>query len=161
MDRSKALAALSALAHETRLDLVRLLVPLGAAGMPAGQIAQALSLAAPRLSFHLAALEQVPGVGPWTLAMVAGWKALEKDCTGWWAVTGVGLMGTFLSKYFSPFLIAGFAAFFWIHPPARRHLPPPPLQPPQPLYPLHPPLPFAGKWGSRFRPACTERPRRL
>ena len=58
----------------------------------------------------------------WTLAMVAGWKALEKDCTGWWAVTGVGLMGTFLSKYFSPFLIAGFAAFFWIHPPARRHL---------------------------------------
>ena len=58
MDRSKALAALSALAHETRLDLVRLLVPLGAAGMPAGQIAQALSLAAPRLSFHLAALEQ-------------------------------------------------------------------------------------------------------
>lgn len=58
----------------------------------------------------------------WTLAMVAGWKALEKDCTGWWAVTGVGLMGTFLSKYFSPFLIAGFAAFFWIHPPARKHL---------------------------------------
>ena len=57
-----------------------------------------------------------------TLAMVAGWKALEKDCTGWWAVVGVGLMGTFLSKYFSPFLIAGFAAFFWIHPPARRHL---------------------------------------
>lgn len=58
MDRSKALAALSALAHETRLDLVRLLVPQGSAGMPAGQIAQALGLAAPRLSFHLAALEQ-------------------------------------------------------------------------------------------------------
>ena len=58
MDRSKALAALSALAHETRLDLVRLLVPQGSAGMPAGQIAQVLGLAAPRLSFHLAALEQ-------------------------------------------------------------------------------------------------------
>ena len=58
MDQSKVLAALSALAHETRLDLVRLLVPLGNAGMPAGQIAQALGLAAPRLSFHLAALEQ-------------------------------------------------------------------------------------------------------
>lgn len=58
MERSKALAALSALAHETRLDLVRLLVPLGDAGMPAGQIAQALGLAAPRLSFHLSALEQ-------------------------------------------------------------------------------------------------------
>jgi DNA-binding transcriptional ArsR family regulator len=52
MDRSKALAALSALAHETRLDLIRLLTPQGHAGMAAGQIA------APRLSFHLSALEQ-------------------------------------------------------------------------------------------------------
>lgn len=58
MDRSKVLVALSALAHETRLDLIRMLVPLGDAGMPAGQIAQALGLAAPRLSFHLSALEQ-------------------------------------------------------------------------------------------------------
>ena len=58
VDRQKVLAALSALAHETRLDLIRLLTPLGDAGMPAGQLAQALGLAAPRLSFHLAALEQ-------------------------------------------------------------------------------------------------------
>ncbi len=58
MERSKVLAALSAMAHETRLDLIRLLVPQGNAGMPAGQIAQALGIAGPRLSFHLAALEQ-------------------------------------------------------------------------------------------------------
>jgi DNA-binding transcriptional ArsR family regulator len=58
MERSKALAALSALAHETRLDLIRLLVPQGDTGMPAGQIAQALGLSAPRLSFHLSAMEQ-------------------------------------------------------------------------------------------------------
>lgn len=58
MERSKALAALSALAHETRLDLLRLLVPHGQVGLPAGQIAQVLGIAAPRLSFHLAALEQ-------------------------------------------------------------------------------------------------------
>jgi DNA-binding transcriptional ArsR family regulator len=58
VDRQKVLVALSALAHETRLDLIRLLMPLGSAGMPAGRIAQALSLAAPRLSFHLSALEQ-------------------------------------------------------------------------------------------------------
>ncbi len=58
MDRSKALAALSALAHETRLDLIRLLTPQGAEGMAAGQIAERLGIAAPRLSFHLAALEQ-------------------------------------------------------------------------------------------------------
>jgi len=58
MERSKVLAALAALAHETRLDLIRLLMPAGEAGMPAGRIAQALGLAAPRLSFHLATLEQ-------------------------------------------------------------------------------------------------------
>ncbi len=58
MDRSKALAALSALAHETRLDLIRLLTPAGDEGMAAGQIAETLGLAAPRLSFHLSALEQ-------------------------------------------------------------------------------------------------------
>jgi ArsR family transcriptional regulator, arsenate/arsenite/antimonite-responsive transcriptional repressor len=56
-DRDQVLTALAALAHATRLDLIRLLMPLGAAGMPAGQIAQALGLAAPRLSFHLSALE--------------------------------------------------------------------------------------------------------
>lgn len=58
MDRSKALAALSALAHETRLDLIRLLTPQGDDGMAAGQIAERLGIAAPRLSFHLSALEQ-------------------------------------------------------------------------------------------------------
>lgn len=58
MEQSKVLAALAALAHETRLDLVRMLMPHGDVGMPAGQLAQALGLAAPRLSFHLSALEQ-------------------------------------------------------------------------------------------------------
>lgn len=58
MDRSKALAALSALANETRLDLVRLLVEAGDDGLPAGDIARALDHSASRLSFHLAQLEQ-------------------------------------------------------------------------------------------------------
>jgi DNA-binding transcriptional ArsR family regulator len=58
MERSKALNALAALAHETRLDLIRLLVAQGEEGLPAGEIAQALGVAAPRLSFHLSALEQ-------------------------------------------------------------------------------------------------------
>jgi ArsR family transcriptional regulator, arsenate/arsenite/antimonite-responsive transcriptional repressor len=58
VDQKAVLVALSALAHATRLDLVRLLTPLGAEGLPAGQIAQALGLSAPRLSFHLSALEQ-------------------------------------------------------------------------------------------------------
>jgi ArsR family transcriptional regulator, arsenate/arsenite/antimonite-responsive transcriptional repressor len=58
MDRSKALAALSALANETRLDLVRLLVVAGDDGLPAGELARALDHSASRLSFHLAQLEQ-------------------------------------------------------------------------------------------------------
>jgi ArsR family transcriptional regulator, arsenate/arsenite/antimonite-responsive transcriptional repressor len=58
MEQGKALTALAALAHDTRLDLVRLLMPHGADGMTAGEIARKLGLAAPRLSFHLSALEQ-------------------------------------------------------------------------------------------------------
>ena len=58
MDRSKVLGALSALAYEHRLELVRLLMPLGEAGLSAGEIGQKLGLGASRLSFHLAALEQ-------------------------------------------------------------------------------------------------------
>ncbi len=58
MQQSKVLAALSALAHDARLDLIRLLMPLGDHGMAAGDIGRALGLPASRLSFHLAALEQ-------------------------------------------------------------------------------------------------------
>ncbi|MDI3337397.1 metalloregulator ArsR/SmtB family transcription factor [Defluviimonas aestuarii] len=58
MDRKQALLALSALANETRLDLVRMLVGTGAGGLPAGEIARLLDISASRLSFHLATLEQ-------------------------------------------------------------------------------------------------------
>jgi len=58
MDRGKALTALQALAHQTRLDLVHLLMPHGQDGLPAGQIGLALGMTASRLSFHLAALAQ-------------------------------------------------------------------------------------------------------
>ena len=57
-ERSKVLAALGALSHEKRLDLVRLLIPYGADGLAAGQIAKNVGIAASLLSFHLAALEQ-------------------------------------------------------------------------------------------------------
>ncbi|MGR3323128.1 MAG: ArsR/SmtB family transcription factor [Pseudooceanicola sp.] len=58
MDRSPALAALSALAHETRLDIVRLLVRRGHTGLPAGEIATQVAISASGLSFHLRLLEQ-------------------------------------------------------------------------------------------------------
>lgn len=52
-DSKGVIAALAALAQETRLALFRLLVEAGPAGLPAGAIAQHLDVAAPTLSFHL------------------------------------------------------------------------------------------------------------
>lgn len=58
MEQSKALNALSALANEIRLELVRALIAAGTAGLAAGEIARRLDVSASRLSFHLSALEQ-------------------------------------------------------------------------------------------------------
>lgn len=58
MKQSKVLEALSALSHETRLDIVRLLVPHSKDGLPAGEIGRQVDVTASRLSFHLSALEQ-------------------------------------------------------------------------------------------------------
>jgi len=58
MEQSKVLTALAALAHASRLDLLRLLMPLGDQGLAAGEIARSLGLSASRLSFHLSAMEQ-------------------------------------------------------------------------------------------------------
>src|SRR5436309_6833198 len=53
MDQNKAIAALGALAQDTRLALFRLLVTAGAAGLSAGTIAERLEVAPSSLSFHL------------------------------------------------------------------------------------------------------------
>ncbi|MGQ0675530.1 MAG: ArsR/SmtB family transcription factor [Rhodospirillales bacterium] len=56
MKTMDAVAALSALAQENRLDIFRLLVQAGPQGLPAGRVAHSLGLAGPTLSFHLAQL---------------------------------------------------------------------------------------------------------
>ena len=53
MDKKRAIAALGALAHETRLDLFRLLVTVGPQGLPAGVIAERLGVLPSSLTFHL------------------------------------------------------------------------------------------------------------
>jgi DNA-binding transcriptional ArsR family regulator len=58
LETPAALAALSALAHEHRLAVFRLLVQAGPDGMAAGTIADALALPASSMSFHLAHLHR-------------------------------------------------------------------------------------------------------
>src|ERR1700709_113019 len=53
MDKTNAIAALAALAQESRLDIFRQLVQAGTDGMAAGQIGERLGLPAATLSFHL------------------------------------------------------------------------------------------------------------
>jgi ArsR family transcriptional regulator len=58
MEKTDAIQILTALGHDTRMDVFRLLVRAasftpGAGGMAAGDIANELDLPAPTLSFHL------------------------------------------------------------------------------------------------------------
>jgi DNA-binding transcriptional ArsR family regulator len=52
MEKIDAVAALAALAQDSRLDVFRLLVQAGPDGMPAGAVAAALGLAPNTLTFH-------------------------------------------------------------------------------------------------------------
>lgn len=58
----------------------------------------------------------------WTLAMLAAWRAIERDSTGWWVWCGCGMGAAFLCKYISPFQWASFALFFMLCPSARAQL---------------------------------------
>lgn len=57
MEKTQVLAALSALAQETRLDIYRLLVQTGSGGLPAGHIGEQLGLPSATLAFHLKELK--------------------------------------------------------------------------------------------------------
>ena len=57
MEKQEVIAALSALAHETRLDIFRLLVRAGSEGVAAGAIAENVGLVPATLSFHLKELK--------------------------------------------------------------------------------------------------------
>ena len=53
MEKNDALAALAALAQDSRLDIFRLLVEAGPGGLSAGRIGEYLGLPSATLSFHL------------------------------------------------------------------------------------------------------------
>ncbi|HYH22686.1 MAG TPA: metalloregulator ArsR/SmtB family transcription factor [Azospirillum sp.] len=56
MEQKPAIAALAALAQDSRLEVFRLLVRQGPDGLPAGAIAERLGVQPATLSFHLAQL---------------------------------------------------------------------------------------------------------
>lgn len=56
MEIHSAVGALSAIAHESRLEIFRLLVPEGPEGLAAGDIGDKLGIRANALSFHLTRL---------------------------------------------------------------------------------------------------------
>jgi ArsR family transcriptional regulator, arsenate/arsenite/antimonite-responsive transcriptional repressor len=58
MDEKNAVTSLSALAHEQRLRIFRLLVRQGPSGLPAGEIADAVSATPTAASFHLKELDR-------------------------------------------------------------------------------------------------------
>lgn len=58
MEMTTALAALTALANDTRLAIFRMLVQQGPEGLPAGEIGADVKVAAATLSFHLKELER-------------------------------------------------------------------------------------------------------
>jgi len=64
MDNKEAVAALAALAQESRLAAYRLLVQAGPAGLAASKIAEALGMPASSLSFHLKELTHANMIVP-------------------------------------------------------------------------------------------------
>jgi ArsR family transcriptional regulator len=81
MKKSIAIAALGALAQETRLDIFRLLVQKGPAGLPAGEIGARLGQPSPTLSFHLNQLRFAGLVTSWresrSIIYSANFKAMN------------------------------------------------------------------------------------
>ena len=57
MEKKNVINALTALAHETRLDIFRMLVRTGRGGLAAGAMAEALGVPASTLSFHFKELK--------------------------------------------------------------------------------------------------------
>jgi len=103
MEKIDAIAALAALAQESRLDIFRLLVQAGPDGMPAGQIGERLGLPSATLSFHLNQLKQAKLVTfrreSRSLIYVAAYSTMnalmsymtENCCQGAAAACGIGV----------------------------------------------------------------------
>ena len=75
MDQDKAVAALAALAQDTRLSVFRLLVKAGPDGIIAGALAEAMDVPPSTMSHHLAKLEQAGLVTSWRTSRLIHYAA--------------------------------------------------------------------------------------
>lgn len=111
MEKENAIAALAALAQDTRLDIFRLLVQAGQDGVAAGRLGEQLGLPSATLSFHLNQLRHAGLVTfrreSRSLIYAAEYAAMnsllsyltENCCRGDAAACGVGACdGTILAK---------------------------------------------------------------
>jgi ArsR family transcriptional regulator, arsenate/arsenite/antimonite-responsive transcriptional repressor len=58
MLESQAILALSSLAQESRLAIIRILIKAGEAGLPSGELATMVGVSTASMSFHLGHLQQ-------------------------------------------------------------------------------------------------------
>ncbi len=85
MDSDQIIAALGALAHETRLKVYRMLVERGPDGLPAGAIAERLVMPPSSLTFHL---QQLTNAGLITQRRLSRQLFYATDFTAMNAVVG-------------------------------------------------------------------------
>ena len=93
MEKDNALQALAALAHDTRLDVFRLLVKVGPDGLAAGEIGEKLGVRQNTMSTNLAILDRAGLVISWRNGRSVRYRAnldgmrgllgfLMEDCCG-------------------------------------------------------------------------------
>lgn len=85
MDQVKVVAALAALAQDTRLSAFRLLVQAGPDGMIAGAVAETMDVPPSTMSHHLAKLEQAGLATSWRTGRLIHYAA---DYAGMQALLG-------------------------------------------------------------------------
>jgi DNA-binding transcriptional ArsR family regulator len=82
MNEKQAINSFAALAQETRLRIVRLLVKAGPKGLAAGSVGEAVGASSSNVSFHLSQLEQSGLIRSWREARSIIYAANYPELSG-------------------------------------------------------------------------------
>ncbi|MEX2650443.1 MAG: metalloregulator ArsR/SmtB family transcription factor [Alphaproteobacteria bacterium] len=91
MERTQIIEALNALAQETRLELFRLIVGAGPAGLTPSAMSRQLKIAPPTLSFHLGRLSHAGLIVPRRRGRSIGYSAHAETVEALLAVLATSL----------------------------------------------------------------------